>query len=40
MQSPAGVKGRYVKYFDQNSLMYLGRKICESSFMLNEMSDV
>ena len=30
-------KGRHVRYFDQNSLMYLGRKICEASFMLNEM---
>ena len=40
METQPGVKGRHVKYFDQNSLMYLGRKICEASFMLNEMSDV
>lgn len=33
-------KGRHIRYFDQNSLMFLGRKICEASYMLNEMSDV
>lgn len=33
-------KHRTVRYFDQSALMFLGRKICEATYVLNEMTDV
>jgi len=33
-------KFRHVKYFDQSSLMLIGRKVCEAVQVLNEMSDM